>query len=819
VILGDGRTPLATSREIVPVVGWLAGVHAAEENPNNNLRRDERQSIGDLEDRSLVVTNDDALTKIDGDDNRITSRSNNNVREDGREGSTAATAGGGGGGGMSHTGLVAKFDDELQRAFPAKEESSVVSSGRSFNDTAHDDKTGEIKVELVARAGASVLNEDYEMIEEDDDSTADFDVGAPAAGDEIINSTLEEEKPAVLHPPPPASIQIEKTVVVDHHHSAKTTNTTKSSSSSSSSTSSSLPKLVDSHDNVYILSSAKTSIAMQLSDDPQFFQDITILLVLATTLGALANQLGIPSILGYLLAGALVGPGGFGAINEVVQVQTTSQIGVLLIMFSLGLEFDVKATMESNLRNVSIFGSLLSIAVLTCIISVGLWITGGVIIQGLFIGLVVSMSSTSVAIKCLEAQPRGLSSTAARVSVGVLIVQDFCVGLIFAFLPFMKTAAAEYKRRKAAATSVADATTTTMSNSEAAIITTLFMVIVKLAAFLLLAVALARLIVPKLFVSRSYAEERRLRRRMQTATPPTTPQPDTTATTTTTNTNNNNNNKQHAAVNRRTSSSSQHAVSFDEELASSATATAAATTTAAVATTFCSSLSPQPKVGWGRTPRRSPGGLFEAAVVTPRDGDLSNGNILEEETIDELKHLIALSLCFGLSLLSFQLGLSSEMGAFVAGLCLNGALESHDELKEVLHMRIVMLRDFFATLFIGTIGMFINARFLAHSFRLFVGTAASILLLKFTVMSLVVRAFGLTTRESASVGLTLCQVSEFAFILLAAGKPILGRSYYLLLLGVTPLTLIFTPISLFAASACCRRGRLPVERACEMQMR
>ena len=106
--------------------------------------------------------------------------------------------------------------------------------------------------------------------------------------------------------------------------------------------------------------------------------------------------------------------------------------------------------------------------------------------------------------------------------------------------------------------------------------------------------------------------------------------------------------------------------------------------------------------------------------MTPRDDDLSNGNILEEETIDELKHLIALSLCFGLSLLSFQLGLSSEMGAFVAGLCLNGALESHDELKEVLHRRIVMLRDFFATLFIGTIGMFINARFLAHSFRLFV---------------------------------------------------------------------------------------------------
>ena len=62
---------------------------------------------------------------------------------------------------------------------------------------------------------------------------------------------------------------------------------------------------------------------MQLSDDPQFFQDITILLVLATTLGALANQLGIPSILGYLLAGALVGPGGFGAINEVIEFVAT----------------------------------------------------------------------------------------------------------------------------------------------------------------------------------------------------------------------------------------------------------------------------------------------------------------------------------------------------------------------------------------------------------------------------------------------------------------------------------------------------------------
>ena len=105
---------------------------------------------------------------------------------------------------------------------------------------------------------------------------------------------------------------------------------------------------------------------MQLADDPQFFEDITILLVLATVIGVFCSKvLQFPSLIGFLLAGAISGPGGLSWIMELIQVETTSQIGVLLIMFGLGLEFDVSGCLRSSLRDVSIFGGLLTILVLS----------------------------------------------------------------------------------------------------------------------------------------------------------------------------------------------------------------------------------------------------------------------------------------------------------------------------------------------------------------------------------------------------------------------------------------------------------------------
>lgn len=199
------------------------------------------------------------------------------------------------------------------------------------------------------------------------------------------------------------------------------------------------------------------------------------------------------------------------------------------------------------------------------------------------------------------------------------------------------------------------------------------------------------------------------------------------------------------------------------------------------------------------------------ATATPRFTDF-DADASAESQIDEIAHLATLAICFGLSLVSHKLGLSSELGAFVAGLCISSALRSSEEVKHILQKRLAMLRDLFATLFLATIGMFLNWRFLLHSLELFLAMAAAVLLIKFSVTSLVVRAFGLSASDAAAVGLALCQVGEFSFILIVRGKQILGRSYYLLLLGITPITLVFTPLSFWVRSGLCALYRRRQQR-------
>jgi len=73
----------------------------------------------------------------------------------------------------------------------------------------------------------------------------------------------------------------------------------------------------------------------------QLIKDCTVLLVAAAAFGTVFDMLGQPMINGYLAAGAFVGPGGFKLINELVQVESIAQLGVYLLLFTLGVELSV----------------------------------------------------------------------------------------------------------------------------------------------------------------------------------------------------------------------------------------------------------------------------------------------------------------------------------------------------------------------------------------------------------------------------------------------------------------------------------------------
>ena len=161
--------------------------------------------------------------------------------------------------------------------------------------------------------------------------------------------------------------------------------------------------------------------------------DIAIIVVAALVGGLIAQRFRQPLILGYILVGIVVGPHTGGVtITEIHDIELLAEIGVALLLFALGLEFSLRDLQP--VRNVALIGTPIQM-LLTIIFgfTVGRWL-GYDSISSLWIGSIISLSSTMVILKTLMA--RGLMGTlSSRVMIGMLIVQDLAVIPLMIILP------------------------------------------------------------------------------------------------------------------------------------------------------------------------------------------------------------------------------------------------------------------------------------------------------------------------------------------------------------------------------------------------
>ncbi len=130
--------------------------------------------------------------------------------------------------------------------------------------------------------------------------------------------------------------------------------------------------------------------------------------------------LGQPVINGYFIAGSLVGPGGLGWVKELVQVQSVAQLGVSLLLFTLGLEFSLSKLRA--VRGVALAGGLLEVVLMAILSGVFAKVIGGRPHEGIFTGLLVAMSSTSIVVKCL-ADSKTSNTSVGQITIGTLILQ------------------------------------------------------------------------------------------------------------------------------------------------------------------------------------------------------------------------------------------------------------------------------------------------------------------------------------------------------------------------------------------------------------
>jgi len=147
---------------------------------------------------------------------------------------------------------------------------------------------------------------------------------------------------------------------------------------------------------------------------------VTVALVCGLTLGRLRQ----PAIVGYILAGVVLGPSLLGFVQDRDQITVLAEMGVLLLLFSIGMELDV-----SDFRSVIRFafiGTGLQIIIATAVILILTWPLGWPWERGVLVGFGIALSSTAVTIKLLE-DVGELKSEVGKRAIAILIAQDLAI--------------------------------------------------------------------------------------------------------------------------------------------------------------------------------------------------------------------------------------------------------------------------------------------------------------------------------------------------------------------------------------------------------
>lgn len=170
--------------------------------------------------------------------------------------------------------------------------------------------------------------------------------------------------------------------------------------------------------------------------DVSLLKDIVILLVLSTLVNLFFVKIKIPTIVGYLLTGILVGPHLLQLIKAQHEIEMIAEIGVVLLLFTIGMEFSLKHLLK--IRKVVFFGGLFQV-----------FITAGVFFlvsklfdvswqTGLFIGFLSALSSSALVLKLLQERSE-LTSNYGRTTLGILIFQDLMLVPLILFANLLGT--------------------------------------------------------------------------------------------------------------------------------------------------------------------------------------------------------------------------------------------------------------------------------------------------------------------------------------------------------------------------------------------
>lgn len=150
-------------------------------------------------------------------------------------------------------------------------------------------------------------------------------------------------------------------------------------------------------------------------------KDIVIIFALSTLVNLIFTRIKVPTVVGYLMTGIIAGPHLLGLVHTEHQIELLAEIGVILLLFTIGMEFSLKHLLK--IRRIVFFGGLIQVT-----ITAGVFYIVSTFYEldwhsGLFIGFLVALSSSALVLKLLQERSE-LTSNYGRTTLGILIFQD-----------------------------------------------------------------------------------------------------------------------------------------------------------------------------------------------------------------------------------------------------------------------------------------------------------------------------------------------------------------------------------------------------------
>ena len=167
---------------------------------------------------------------------------------------------------------------------------------------------------------------------------------------------------------------------------------------------------------------------------PQLFADLLIILLVSVPVAFICLRLKLPLLVGLMLTGIAIGPSAFGLIEEVSAIEVLAEIGVMLLLFTIGLEFSLKRLAE--MKRLVLIGGGLQVIVTIAVTAGAAVLLGRSVDHAIFFGFLVALSSTAIVLKSYV-ERNEVDSPHGRAGIGILLFQDISIVFMLLAIPLL----------------------------------------------------------------------------------------------------------------------------------------------------------------------------------------------------------------------------------------------------------------------------------------------------------------------------------------------------------------------------------------------